>query len=497
MRKIRYICSKYNLFVKNMSTVSYVIMLLYVLMMAATAVAIIVDKRDPVKSLSWIVVLVTLPVVGFLLYLIFGQNLRRRRKLTLKEAAMRSRRGKVASKQMVEVNNLHFDIFPSIQRNLNIVKLLINNNLAPITIDNDLEILKDASDTLSSLLKELTKAEQFIHMEYYIIEKGEMWSAIVSVLKERAAKGVEVKIIFDYVGSWGMKKRDVHELRSYGIEVEMFMPVIFPRLARRINYRNHRKIVVIDGKVGFTGGINIADRYIKGLPEIGLWRDTHLKITGGALMSLETIFVADWAFCCGEKLELLNYVETAEYQGTCGVQIASSGPDSDWASIMQAFFLAITTAKEHIYISTPYFIPNTAILTALKVAAMSGVEVCLLIPKKADSKLTYWATRSYIAELLDAGVKVYQYLLGFNHSKIIMIDSVFSSIGTVNMDVRSFEDNFEVAAMIYDREKTTELEAQFLDDIRGSELISRSEWAKNPRITNLYEGLARLMSPLL
>lgn len=325
-----------------------------------------------------------------------------------------------------------------------------------------------------------------------------MLSEMVEVLREKVKCGVEVKIIYDYVGSWSLGKRFVNDLRRSGIEVESFMPVIFPRFTRRINHRNHRKIIVIDGQVGFTGGINIADRYINGTPKVGAWRDTHMKLEGGAVTSLETIFIADWQFCSHERLNNLDYLSTTiANSGNIGVQIASSGPDSDWASIMQAFFLAITSAKEHIYISTPYFIPNTTVLTALKVASMSGVDVKILIPSKPDAQITYWATRSYIAELLDAGIKVYKYYAGFNHSKIIMIDSHFSSVGTVNMDVRSFEDNFEVTAMIYNRAKTLELEEHFKEDLKESVRVSRTEWNRNPKITHFYEGLARLLSPLL
>lgn len=480
-----------------MNMLSYIIGFLYILMMLITIIAIIIDKRNPVKSLAWIVVILLIPVAGFILYLTFGQNLRRRRKLSLKEIGMKSRLGRIANKQMAEIDNLYFDIFPNVMRNRNIVKLLLNNNLSPLTLDNEIAILNDAQQTLESIKTELLKAKRFIHIEYYIIERGDMLDSIVDILKAKVKEGVEVRIIFDDVGSWGLKKRYVNQLRKCGIKVESFMPVIFPRFTSRINHRNHRKIISIDGLVGFTGGINIADRYLYGTKKLGNWRDTHIRLAGGAVLSLETIFIADWCFCSDEYLDDMNYLSTIPNNGSTVVQIASSGPDSDWASIMQAFFLAITTAKKHIYISTPYFIPNSAIMTAIKVASMSGVDVRILIPKKADGKITYWATRSYISELLDAGIKVYRYLDGFNHSKIMMVDSSFSTIGTVNMDVRSFEDNFEVTAMIYDKEKSIELEQQFLRDTEKSELITHEIWDANPRITNFYEGLARLLSPLL
>lgn len=480
-----------------MSTLPHMLIVLYIIITVIVIFYIIIDKRDPVKSISWIVVICSIPIVGLLLYFTFGKNLRRRRKLTLKEASMKSQLGRIANKQMAEVENLYFDIFPNVMRNRNIITLLLNNNLSPVTLDNDITILNDALQTLESIKRELSKAKKFIHIEYYIFEKGDMYDSIVKILKKKREEGVEVRIIFDDVGSWGLKKKHIRELRRWGIKVESFMPVIFPRFTSRVNHRNHRKIIVIDGIVGFTGGINIADRYLYGSDKLGSWRDTHMKIEGGAVLSLESIFIADWCFCSKEKLESINYMSTCEFQGSSVVQIASSGPDSDWASIMQAFFLAITSASDHIYISTPYFIPNSAILTALKVASMSGVNVVVLIPERTDGKLTYWATRSYISELLYANVKIYQYQGGFNHSKIMMVDSSFSTIGTVNMDIRSFEGNFEVTAMIYDREKSIELENTFINDLTQSKLITLDEWDKNSKINIFYEGAARLLSPLL
>ena len=470
---------------------------LYFLMIIFIIVKIVLGKRDPVKSLSWIVVICLIPIIGVILFLTFGQNMRRKHRLTLKEAGMKNRLSRIANKQMTEIDNSYFDIFPNFVRNKNTITLLLNNNLSPLTIDNEIKILNNAVDTFAEIKDSFLKAKRFIHIEYYILERGELLNELVEILREKVKEGVEVRIIFDDVGSWGLKKSYIKKLRSYGIKVESFMPVIFPRFTSRINHRNHRKIIVVDGIIGFTGGINIADRYIKGTKKLGKWRDTHMKLKGGAVLSLETIFIEDWCFCSKEYLNDLDYFSAVTCYGSSGVQIASSGPDSDWASIMQAFFITITSAHDHIYISTPYFIPNNAILTALKVASMSGVDVKIIIPEKADAKLTYWATRSYISELLDASIEVYRFKAGFNHSKIMMVDSSFSTIGTVNMDIRSFEANFEVTAMIYDKDKTMELESEFIKDLANSELITREMWDKNKKIDNLYEGLARLMSPLL
>ena len=276
------------------------------------------------------------------------------------------------------------------------------------------------------------------------------------------------------------------------------MPVVFPWLTSKINYRNHRKIVVIDGKVGYTGGLNIADRYLRGTKH-GPWRDTHLKIEGTAVNMLQLTFLADWYFATGIQLKDKDkYLMVSDDSvGDTAVQIATSGPDSDWATIMQAYFAAITKATDHIYISTPYFMPGESLLTALKVAALSGIDVRIMLPSRSDSKIVYWASRSYITELLEAKIKVYLYNKGFNHSKIITIDNRFSSIGTANMDNRSFEDNFEVTAMIYDRDVTDRLESRFLADLDGCTRLTYRRWATRSRTDMFKESVARLFSPLL
>ena len=320
---------------------------------------------------------------------------------------------------------------------------------------------------------------------------------IADILIAKAQQGVEVRLIYDDVGSWGLGRKYIGRLRKAGVRVECFMQVVFPWLTSHVNYRNHRKILVVDGKIGFTGGINIAQRYVTGT-KMGPWRDTHLRLEGEAVGMLQIVFIADWFFVSKQLLnDYPKYLPKTHVKEETMIQIATSGPDSDWASIMQAFFSAITHAQHHIYISSPYFLPNEAILTAVKVAALSGIDVRIMIPSRSDSKVVYWASRSYIGELIDANVKVYLYRRGFNHSKLIMIDGQFSSVGTANMDIRSFEDNFEVSALLYDRKITQELEAEFLHDLDQSRMVTRDYWESRPALHSFYEALSRLFSPLL
>lgn len=472
----------------------------YIVIVIVTICLIIHEKRDPVKALAWITVIALLPVAGMILYLLFGRNHRKEKIFNRKEIKDLEQFDELSRTQLELISNPDSLLKQDIKDNKDIITLLLNNNKAPLTLHNKVKILNNGKDTFAAILEALKSAKSFIHLEYYIFENDRIGGRIAKILMDKARKGVDVRFIYDDVGSWGLSPMFIKKLRKAGVKVSCFMPVVFPWLTSKVNYRNHRKIIVVDGRVAFTGGINIADRYIRRSKPLGFWRDTHLQIEGGAVNMLQAVFATDWYFVSRKK-ELLNdydkyFPETAETNES-PIQIASSGPDSDWASIMQACFAAITKARHHIYITSPYFLPNQAILTALKVAALSGIDVKILIPSKSDSKIVYWATRSYIEELIDAGINVYMYKRGFTHSKLIMIDGTFCSIGTANMDIRSFEDNFEVSALMYDRKVAEELEGYFLDDLKRSVLITKEKWDKRSNLHNIYESVSRLMSPLL
>lgn len=475
--------------------VIYALLVFYFLLVIATVFTVLHERRDPVRALSWIAVIVLLPFAGMVLFVFFGQDYRKQKIFNRKEIKDLIQFEQLSYKQLREIDTFSN---PEVAANREIITLLLNNNKSLLTTNNRLEVLNDGSETFASLIDALRKAESFIHLEYYIFENDELGGRIADILKEKARSGVEVRFIYDDVGSWNLKRSFIRSLRDAGVQVHCFMPVVFPWLTSKINYRNHRKIVVIDGKVGYTGGLNIADRYLRGTKH-GPWRDTHLKIEGTAVNMLQLTFLADWYFATGIQLKDKDkYLMVSDDSvGDTAVQIATSGPDSDWATIMQAYFAAITKATDHIYISTPYFMPGESLLTALKVAALSGIDVRIMLPSRSDSKIVYWASRSYIAELLEAKIKVYLYNKGFNHSKIITIDNRFSSIGTANMDNRSFEDNFEVTAMIYDRNMTDRLESRFLADLDGCTRLTYRRWATRSRTDMFKESVARLFSPLL
>jgi cardiolipin synthase len=428
---------------------------------------------------------------------LFGQNRRKEKIFNRKGIKDLQQIELLSNNQLVDIQAKKFINIPSITDNLGIITLLLNNSKALLTEHNQVEIFQTGRKTFRSILDNIDGAKKSIHLEFYIIANDEIGNKIKDKLIDKAREGIKVRLIFDDVGSWHLPKRFVAELVAAGVEVYPFMEVKFPLLTSKVNYRNHRKIIVIDGKVAFMGGMNIADRYLKGDELLGTWYDTVLRIEGDAVNVLQIIFLIDWYFV-SNKLEFSKEECFFRHSITTkhSLQITSSGPDSDWASIMQAFFAAITRARKHIYISTPYFVPNESILTALKTASLSGVDVRIVLPGKSDSTVVYWSSLSYVSELLDAGIKVYLFQNGFNHSKILMIDSNFASVGSANMDIRSFEDNFEVLAMIYDQELTLSLEKQFLRDIRKSKQVNASKWKQRSNVQNFKESLARIFSPL-
>lgn len=481
----------------SMLDIRSAVVALYFVVIAATVIVIVHDLRDPVKALSWILVVTLLPVAGLVFYMVFGRNYRKEKIFNRKELEDFKQIENLCRVQLKELVDPEIQHIEPIEANKDIITLLLNNNRALLTVRNKVKIINDGRSKFDELFEAIRGAVSSIHLEYYIIENDRIGTELIELLAQKAAEGVEVRLIFDDVGSWGIKRRHVRRMRRMGIKVCCFMPVAFPWLTSKLNNRNHRKIAVIDGKIGFTGGINVADRYIDGT-KFGPWRDTHLRIEGDAVNMLQAIFMTDWYFVSGR--ELLNdekYFPKSRIRSRSPLQIASSGPDSDWASIMQAFFAAINKAKKSIYIASPYFLPNQAILTAMKVAALSGIDVRVLLPYRSDSKIVYWATRSYIGEMLEAGIKVYFFCNGFNHSKLLIIDDNFCSVGSANMDIRSFEDNFEVSAIMYDPKVAVELTKQFMRDIDSSVAVTPEAWENRPRLHAIYESVARLASPLL
>lgn len=471
--------------------------LVFLLTAIPVAIIIIWEKRTPHKTVAWILTLVLLPIFGVIFYLFFGQEFRKRKLFSRKGIKSLEKLHTLSSHQQNKFELSLLDIDNKVREKETLIRLLLNNSNALLTTGNKLKILEGGSETFNAIFDAIKAAKHHIHLEYYILSSDKLGNKLKDLLIMKSIEGIEVRIIVDDVGSWGLGKKYISELKENGIEIYSFMKVRFPRLTSRVNFRNHRKIIIIDGIIGFTGGVNIADRYIEGLKGIGPWRDLHLRIEGDAVLSLQVIFTADWFFVTNKNLSGRRYFPAMLNYSGIPVQIAASGPDSDWETIGQAFFAAIAGAKRRVYIVTPYLMPPVQILTALITAALSNVDIRIIIPDKSDSIIPRWSSFSYIEKLLEAGIKIYFYKAGFIHSKYIIVDDIFSSVGTTNLDFRSLETNFEVNAFIYDEIFTEKMAQLFKTDMHNSRKVKLSEWSKRPWHVKLRESLAHLVSPVL
>lgn len=460
------------------------------------AVMVILEKRSPFKTIAWILILILIPIFGLVFYLFFGQEYRKQKLFSRRGVKSLRKIRRLSTKQLREIEHTDLQLSPDVLEKKNLIRLLLNNSDSLLTTGNQLHILNNGDETFNAIFKAIKSAKHHIHLEYYIFENDKIGSQLKKLLIDKSREGVEVRIIVDDVGSWDLKERFFEELRENGIEIYPFMEVRFPRLTSRVNFRNHRKILIVDGKIGFTGGVNIADRYIHGKPKIGSWRDTHLQITGDAVATMQVVFAADWYFVINENLTGEKYFRPLTEENGTAVQISASGPDSDWENIEQAYLSAILSARKYVYLTSPYLMPPQTLVSALKTAALSGVDVRLIIPEKSDAITPKWCSFSYVEQFLEAGIKIYFYQKGFIHSKTLMIDDVFSTIGTTNLDFRSLETNFEINAFIYERKFTRLMLKHFIHDLRDSREIKLAEWEKRPWHFKLRESLAHIVSPM-
>ena len=368
------------------------------------------------------------------------------------------------------------------------------------TNDNKIEIFTDGKDKFEALFKDIAGAKKHIHVLYYIIQNDTYGNRLLDALIEKAKEGVEIRLIYDDAGSRKISKKRVKMLIEAGGQAEAFFPGKLPLINLRINFRNHRKLVIIDRKVGYLGGFNVGEEYLGLNPKFGYWRDTHLRIIGDAVNDLQSRFMLDWAQASGDKMEwteeYFKYSQQHNEQGV-GLQIVTSGPDSEREQIKKSYIRMILDAKEYIYLQTPYFIPDDSVLDAIRIASMSGVDVRVMIPNKPDHLFVYWATYSYVGELLKAGAKVFLYENGFLHAKTMVIDDRLATVGTANIDVRSFRLNFEVNAIIYHAETAVQLRDTFAADLHHSHELTLEIYNNRSLLIRFKESLSRLLSPVL
>lgn len=470
--------------------IHWIFLLLYSIIALVAIIIVIMDNRQPAKTLAWVLVLSFMPIVGIILYFFFGQNIRKERIVSQKSLDELTKR---AMLEFVEQRNLQ--IPPAYK---NIINLFINQDWALPFKDNEAEIYTSGYEFFPALLAEIGRAKHHIHIDTFIIEDDALGRLIADALIDKAHEGVQVRLIYDDVGCWNVQNSFFERMREEGIEVHPFMPVKFPAFTSKANYRNHRKVCVIDGTVGFIGGMNLALRYVKGTGTQA-WRDTHMKLRGTAVYGLQRAFLVDWYFVDRTLITSRDYYPPHQVVANeCLAQVVTSNPTDAWPSIEQGYLGLLTNARRYIYMETPYFLPTEPILFAMRMAALSGIDVRLMIPYRNDSKLVAWASISYVQQIVNAGVKVELYKDGFNHSKLLICDDEVCTCGSANLDFRSFEHDFESNVFFYDKAMTLRLKQVFETDERHC--VSFSEWKSKIKSSfwqRLFASMVRMLAPLL
>ena len=461
---------------------------LYFAVILATIFIVILDNRNPVKTMAWILVLFFLPIVGLVFYFFFGQNTRKERLISRKGYSRLNKRP-LAEYQAQE--SLKEQTGKS-----HLMSFFTRVNNAWAFGGNTVSIYTDGYSMLQALMHEISLARHHIHLQFYIFEDDAIGRLLRDLLIDKARQGVKIRLLYDDVGCWRVDSMFYDQMLCEGIEVQSFLKVRFPRFTSKVNYRNHRKIAIIDGRIGFIGGMNIAERYIKGF-SWGIWRDTHVRMEGKGVYGLQSAFLTDWFAIDRTLLTSAEYFPKMKDNGSAIAQVVTSDPVGEWHEIMQGLMKAVCSARHYFYVETPYFLPTEEVMTALQIAALGGVDVRIMLPKRADTFITHKGALSYLDELMKAGVKVYLYKKGFLHSKLWVSDDEFASVGSTNMDFRSFEHNFEANVFFYDKDTVKTLKNVFLDDQKHCLLLSRKIWEQRSWKNKVMESVVRLLAPLL
>lgn len=470
--------------------IHWIVLVAYTVIAIVAMITVLLEHRQPAKTIAWVLVLSFLPLVGIVLYFFFGRRTRKNRHIWEKSLNQLTKRSMIefAEQKQLELPEEHKEL----------IQLFVNQNFALPFKNNETDVYVSGYEFFPALLTEISKATHHIHIVSYIIDDDPLGRLLRDALIDKARKGVEVRLLFDDVGSWKTPNRFFEQMREEGIEVHPFMPVRFPAFTGKVNYRNHRKIIVIDGKVGFIGGMNLAQRYVKGHKGI-MWRDTHVKISGAAVYGLQRAFLIDW-FHADRTLitDRKYYPDTTITPNNNLIQIVTSSPTNVWEELEQGYIKILLSAKRYVYMETPYFLPTEPIFFAMRTAALSGVDVRLMVSLKTDSKLVQMASRSYLTQTIQAGVKVLCYEEGFNHTKLLVADDNVATIGSANIDFRSFENNFEANAFFYDKSMAQRIKDIFLtDETKCVPLEKIKEINHKSFIYRLWESVVRLLSPLL
>ncbi|WP_293490594.1 cardiolipin synthase [Prevotella sp.] len=473
--------------------IHWIFLLIYIMVIVSIIVTILMDNRQPAKTMAWVMVLLFVPVAGIILYIFFGQNTRKMRFISQRSLDQLSKRQML---EFVEQRELRMpDKFQSL------VRLFTNQSLALPFKDNEAEFYTDGYQFFPALLQSISRARHHIHLETYIFDDDPLGRLIADALIQKAKEGVEIRVIYDDVGCWRVPSAFFERMKKAGIDVCAFMPVKFPAFTSKVNYRNHRKVCVIDGIEGFTGGINIALRYVKGMRNGTLpWRDTHMRLRGSIVYALQRAFLVDWYFVDRTLVTNRKYYPPMPWKisNDCLAQMVTSSPIAPWPDIMQGYVRILLEAKSYVYMESPYFLPTEPVLFAMRTAALAGVDVRLMVPRHSDSHLLEWASLSYVVETLASGVKIKLYEGGFNHSKLLVADDEVSTCGSTNIDFRSFENNFESNVFFYDRQMALRIKELYMaDEAQSVDFNDVDTLRHRPYLHRLTESLFRLLAPLL
>ena len=470
--------------------VTILLIVFYVYIILSTISVLLMENRNPVKSISWLLVLVLIPFLGLIIYLVLGQDYRKRKMISRKSIQRIAMRPCAATNiKDLDTSNINIDY-------QKLIYMLKNNSEADAYAHNKIDVYAKGENIFESIFEAISNAKNHIHIEFFIFEDDKISNKLRELLIRKSKEGVRVRMIYDYIGSYKLSKNYLRSLRTAGVYAKPFLPLRLRLRRSKINYRNHRKLIVVDGIIGFTGGINIADRYLYG-SELGKWRDTLVRIEGAGVHGIQKLFLIDWYFVERKLITDEKYFPKPAMFNNNILQVVSSGPDTDWESIMQGICSAIMAADRYVYIHTPYFMPNELVSGCIQMAALSKTEIRLMIPEKSDARLSDLSTSSFLGDMLEAGVRVFKYQNGMLHSKAIVIDDIVSIVGSTNIDDRSFKQNFEVNAFIFDEKTALQLKKLFVDDMENCRELTLDEWNNRRRRQKLKESLARLFSPLM
>ncbi|MCM0598677.1 cardiolipin synthase [Periweissella fabalis] len=468
-----------------------------------TIVAVITvfhEKRDISAIWAWLLVLIVFPIIGFFVYAIFGRKMTDKKIFNMK-SQIRLGIDTIVTNQELRLNSSQFTETQKITKSAKeLVNMFLKTDKAILTEQNHVEIFTDGKEKFASLFRDLQQAQHHINIEYFTIRNDKTGQKLVQILEERAAAGIRVRVIYDQFGSHGRNKKLFKKLVELGGEVEPFLASRFQILTFRVNFRDHRKLVVIDGKIGYIGGFNVSNQYIEPSKKFGYWRDTHLRIQGDGVLALQSRFFLDWnATHKTSRVEFNDkyFPRATTINGSTAMQIVSSGPDSDLQQIKRGYMQMIATARESILIQTPYFIPDSGMLEVIQNASLSGIDVHVMIPSVPDHPFVYQATKYYANEILQCGASVSTYNGGFLHAKVLVVDGKMASVGSANFDIRSFRLNFEGNAFMYDKKVAQELQNIFNEDLKRCTPLTLQDFLNQSLWQSFKQRFSRLLSPIL